>query len=193
MRIEYQAWADFKTDIVSKGFPMNYQTLRESDGITLHGYLVFVVDRTIEWVITIYLPADISDFETNYKTTANRNTTYDTEGKSIDAPKYSESQVFTDVAIRNTSPTTSTVSEGVGYRTKTIIINNQLNQTVTIQCQASRDSTNWFDVGAAWTVSATTLTYQSIDAYFPYMRMIATAASSPTTGTLSAWFEKMGV
>ena len=79
MNIDYEMWEDFKTDILSKGFPYNHQTLRNLNG-TLAGYTVFVVDRTINWQCMISTPEDIADFETNYKPNSNRNTMYSNDG-----------------------------------------------------------------------------------------------------------------
>jgi len=79
MIIDYQLWADFKTDILSKGFPYNHQTMRDLNG-TFTGYLVFVLDRTIEWQCAVNKTADITDFETNYKSNSNRNTVYNVDG-----------------------------------------------------------------------------------------------------------------
>lgn len=79
MIIDYQLWADFKTDILAKGFPYNHQTMRDLNG-TFTGYLVFVLDRTIEWQCAVNKTADVTDFETNYKANSNRNTVYNVAG-----------------------------------------------------------------------------------------------------------------
>ena len=79
MNIDYELWADYKTDILSKGFPYNHQTLRNLSGV-LVGYTIFVIDRSINWQCMISTPEDITDFETNYKSNSNRNTVYSNDG-----------------------------------------------------------------------------------------------------------------
>jgi len=94
---------------------------------------------------------------------------------------------FLDEEIRDTSSHDgSTVFNG-SYIVKTIVIENELNQAVTFQCQASMhdDFSNSFDVGATWDVSANTNSYQTCESYFPYWRLVATCASSPSSGDLT--------
>jgi len=79
MNIDYELWTDFKTDILSKGFPYNHQTVRNQDS-SIAGYLVFVVDRTVVWQCMVNTTDGILDFETNYKSNSNRNTTYNVNG-----------------------------------------------------------------------------------------------------------------
>lgn len=104
-----------------------------------------------------------------------------------------ETQIFTALAIRDTNTYTSTVSDNIGYRVKTLIVTNTLDQTVTKQCQGSRDNSTWFNIGDSFTISAGATIYQTCETYFPYIRAQASCAGSPTTGTLSMWVEKMGV
>jgi hypothetical protein len=194
MRTIELSWSEFKTDIIDKGFPINYRKESYDIDPTKYGYEVFVVDRgLIYWVSHIIEVADVLDFETNYKANANKNLEYDLEGKRISGPKYSEAQVLTALAIRDTSPHNSNNSVNFGYKVKTIIINNQLDQAVTCQCQGSRDGTNWFNVGATWSVSATTLTFETCESYFPYFRTVVTCAIAPTTGAIDMWYERMGL
>lgn len=104
-----------------------------------------------------------------------------------------ETEIFAALAIRDTSEHISSVSENIGYRVKTIIIKNELNQTVTLQCQGSRDSSDWFNITDSFNVSSATTIHQSCETYFPYLRALATCPTAPTTGGLSMWIEKMGV
>ena len=179
-------WIGFKADIIAKGFPLNYKSVNS-------GYEVFVIDRQIRWVCSISDASDVSDFETNYKTDANKNLEYDVEGKAVSGPKYSEAQVLTALAIRDTSNHNSNNSVNFGYKVKTIIIDNQLDQSIVCQCQGSRDGINWFNVGATWSISATTLTFETCESYFPYFRTQVQCAVAPTTGTISMWYERMGL
>lgn len=73
MTIQYYSWSIFKSDIVNKGFLINYKT-------TASGYRVFIVDRNIIWECFIKSESDISDFEDNYKDNCNK-CLYDVEGK----------------------------------------------------------------------------------------------------------------
>ena len=69
----FLTWVEFKADIISKGFPLNYKTLGQ-------GYEVFVIDRQIRWVCPIRESSDTNDFETNYKSKCNV-CLYDASGK----------------------------------------------------------------------------------------------------------------
>jgi hypothetical protein len=103
-------------------------------------------------------------------------------------------KAFDALAIRDTSSHNSDVIDNQGWRIKTIIVENSLNQTVSFQCQASANSdfSNSFNVGSSWDVSATTNTYQTCDSYFPYFRLIATCASAPASGSLTVYICKLG-
>ena len=96
-------------------------------------------------------------------------------------------KTFNEVEIRDTSDHTGDTVFNGSYVVKTIIIENSLNQTVTFQCQASMhaDFSNNFDVGAEWDVSASTNAYQTCESYFPYWRLVASCASSPSSGDVT--------
>ena len=104
-----------------------------------------------------------------------------------------ETVIFNNLAIRNTNTYTSDVSTNIGYRVKTLIVTNTLDQTVTKQCQGSRDQSVWFNIGDPFTVGAGVTLYQTCETYFPYIRGQAFCTVAPTTGGLSMWVEKMGV
>jgi hypothetical protein len=104
-----------------------------------------------------------------------------------------ETTIFNSLAIRDTSPHTSDVSNNIGYRVKTLIITNGLNQDVSKQCQGSRDNSTWFNIGDSFTITAGATIYQTCETYFPYIRGVATCSVAPASGTLSMWVEKMGV
>jgi len=94
---------------------------------------------------------------------------------------------FTDEAIRNTSSHNGATVFNGDFVVKTLIIENELNQTVTLQCQASahEDFSNSFNLGSTFDVSASTNTYQTCESYFPYWRVVAQCGTAPTTGTLT--------
>jgi len=101
-----------------------------------------------------------------------------------------ESVMFDALEIRDTSAHYTAGIPAQELPVKTLIINNGLDQTVNLQMQASRDNTNWFNVGSAFD-AASGWSYQTCETFFPYGRLIATCAVAPTTGSLSAWCEKV--
>ena len=101
-----------------------------------------------------------------------------------------QESAFDALAIRDTSDHTSTTINNFDFQLKTIIIENSLNQNVTFQCQGSAhaDFSGSFNVGTEWDVTANTNSYQTCDTYFPYMRLIASCDTAPTTGSLNVHF-----
>ena len=95
--------------------------------------------------------------------------------------------IFTDEAIRDTSNHNGAIVFNGDFVVKTLIIENGLNQTVTLQCQASAhdDFSHAFNVGSSFDVSASTDDYQTCDSYFPYWRITAICGTAPTTGVLT--------
>jgi len=91
------------------------------------------------------------------------------------------------VEIRDTATHNGDVVFNGDFVVKTLVIENSLDQTVTLQCQASANSnfSNSFDVGSSFDVTASTNTYQTCSSYFPYWRVTATCASSPSSGDLT--------
>lgn len=96
-------------------------------------------------------------------------------------------KTFDDEAIRDTSSHNGSIVFNGDFTIKTIIIENSLNQTVTLQCQASAnaDFSNSFNVGSSFDVTASTNTYQSCETYFPYWRLSAQCGTAPTSGDLT--------
>lgn len=97
------------------------------------------------------------------------------------------STTFDAEAIRDTSSHNGSTVYNGSFIIKTIIIENGLDEDVTLQCQASMhaDFASSFDVGAPFDQAATTVDYQSCDTYFPYWRIEATCGTAPTTGVLT--------
>ena len=97
------------------------------------------------------------------------------------------SKAFDALAIRDTSPHTSDIIYNGEFVVKTLIVENSLNQTVSIQCYGSNnpDFTNSFMVGEAWDVTAGTNVYQTCDSYIPYYRAVATCSVAPASGTMT--------
>ena len=92
--------------------------------------------------------------------------------------------IFTALQIRNTSLQTSSIAISGEYIAKTILLDNGHNQIVTLQLQGSDNQTDWFDVGAAIDIPATTKTYETLTDFFPYYRATAQCSVAPASGDL---------
>jgi hypothetical protein len=103
-------------------------------------------------------------------------------------------KTFDASAIRDTNSHDGATVYNGEFSVKTIIVENGLNQQVTLQCQASAnaDFSHAFDIGNEWIVNASTDTYQTCDSFFPYSRIVATCGTSPTTGSLTAYIIGVG-
>lgn len=99
-----------------------------------------------------------------------------------------EFKSFDAEAIRDTSSHDGTITEPRDYHVKTIIIENGLNQDVTLTCKASANSdfSNSFTI-ASFDVTASTNSYQTCDSLFPYFRLSAQCDTAPTSGTLTVF------
>ena len=108
--------------------------------------------------------------------------------------KVNSERTFDALEIRDTSAHNGDQVNNFDFQLKTIVVENSLNQTVSLQCQASAhsDFSNSFNVGTSWDVTASTNTYQTCDSYFPYMRLVATCSSSPSSGDLTVHFIQYG-
>jgi len=179
-------WTNYKALVASKTLSIQY----ESSDVD---YKLYSAEGgTFLWSIILNKgTSDATDFENNYKALANAPLMIG--GAEVSSPNVSEGVLFNAEPIRDTAAHNSAASANTGYRVKTVIVNNGLNQIVTMQCQGSRDNTNWINIGGTWDVATATWTYQSCDTYFPYMRAIATCSVAPASGTLSMWLEKVGV
>jgi len=102
---------------------------------------------------------------------------------------------FNALEIRDTSIHDGAVINLYDFQLKTIIIENSLDQPVTFQCQGSAhdDFSNSFDINSTWDIPASTNAYQTCDSYFPYMRLVATCDTAPTSGTITVIFVQYGV
>ena len=100
---------------------------------------------------------------------------------------------FDEEAIRDTSVHWSVLIDNRGFQLKTVIIENGLNQTVTLECWASRhaDFSHSFIVGSSFDITADTDDYQTCDSYFPFMKVKATCSTAPTTGDVTVAFEEI--
>ena len=104
-----------------------------------------------------------------------------------------QSQVFTALAIRDTSNHNSDTANTGEFQAQTIVIYNGLDQQVTLQLQGSRDASTWIDMNNSFNVAATTNSYETVTDYFPWYRLTAICSGgSPTTGVLDVWILKTG-
>lgn len=106
---------------------------------------------------------------------------------------YKESVVFDAVAIRDTAVYTSAVIDAEGYQNKTLVVENTLNQELTLTCEGSAraDFSVYFTI-ASFPHSANTIGFQTCASYIPFWRMKAQAAVAPTTGSLTIFLERLG-
>jgi hypothetical protein len=97
-------------------------------------------------------------------------------------------KTFDGVAIRDTSEHEGIIIYNGNFIIKTIVVENGMNEAVSLQCQGSihADFSNSFNIGGEWDVPASTNLPQTCDAYYPYRRIVATCATAPTTGTITA-------
>lgn len=100
-----------------------------------------------------------------------------------------ELQIFTNEEIRDILSHTSSQEQTNTFSIRTIIVNNELDTSVTLQFQASRDLEHWFNVDPTWNISTKSLDYKAINYYFPYIRCVANCSEVPTSGSLSVWLE----
>jgi len=106
----------------------------------------------------------------------------------MDNPR--EDQVFIALEIRDQVDHESAPATTGEFTAETIIINNGLDQTVTIQLQGSRDKTTWIDVGPVFNVPAATNDYDTVTDYFPFYQIVASCGADPSSGALDAWILK---
>ena len=101
-------------------------------------------------------------------------------------------QVFTALAIRDTTIKTSGEAVTGEFTAETIVVINGLDQDVTIQLQGSHDKTTWFNLGDSFVVLKTDKDFETVTNYFPFYRLTGICGVSPTTGVLDAWILKSG-
>lgn len=103
-----------------------------------------------------------------------------------------EDKIFDALAIRDTSNHDSSVSDNQHNTAKSILVDNGLNQTVTFQLEGDRTSafSTPVDIGSTFDIVASTRGYQTVDDYFPFLRLAAICTSAPTTGSLIVYIEK---
>jgi len=178
-------WTNYKALLSSKTLSIQYEESSTD-------YKLYAPEAgSFLWSIILNKgSSDATDFETNYKSTANAPMMI--SGGTLSAHITGETQIFTNEAIRDTAAHNSATGQNAGFRVKTVIVQSTLNQDASIQCQGSRDGSTWFNAGGSWPVTASSSTYQTCETYFPYLRAVATCAVAPASGTLNLWLERMG-
>lgn len=112
--------------------------------------------------------------------------------------------VFNAVAIRDTKPVHSDSFLLDQLNDKAVIVVNGLDQNITLKTQLSLDGVTWTDVGTTDVDTTVTVNAGSslvtnqddsvltgIKALAGYVRLVATASSAPTSGTLTAYIQGM--
>lgn len=104
-----------------------------------------------------------------------------------------EDQMFNALAIRDTNNHNSAVFDLRHFTPKTLIVENGLNQQVDLQLEGGREVTlaAKFNVGSVINVAATTNDYATLSDAIPFVRLVASCATAPTTGTLTVYMEKV--
>jgi len=120
----------------------------------------------------------------------------------IPSPDYYNSQLFNNLDIRDTdnhfsNAYTNTSDHSVnslcsmkGFSKGSISVDNGLDQDVTIQVQGDHNadfSGSVRDIGSSFTVGAGATAYETVTDPFPYLRLRASCATAPTSGTLDAY------
>lgn len=104
-------------------------------------------------------------------------------------------KVFDDEAIRDTEDHSSTIytldqMNATGIM-KSIIYKNGLNKACSLQLQGSVDEafTDPVDLGESMSAAASmsAALYDTFSDYFPFIRIVATCAETPTSGALNVW------
>jgi hypothetical protein len=73
-------WTEFKSDIINRGFPLNYRKNIYEDNS--YNYEVFSLNREIIYICSLIDSSVITEFETYYKSKCNK-LVYDSEGKEF--------------------------------------------------------------------------------------------------------------
>lgn len=104
------------------------------------------------------------------------------------------------LTIRDTNPTSTSAFLCDQLNQKSIIVMNGLNQSVTLKVQYSEDGSTWYDIGTTTTVNAgaslVTNDYDNvltgIKVLGGYIRLVATAGTAPTSGSLTVYTQGIG-
>ena len=103
------------------------------------------------------------------------------------ADEAEEDILFDEEEIRDTNTHYSDIGDCRGFKSKTVLIYNDLDQTVTLQMQGSRDRdfNRPINISSSFTVPANSTSYQTCTDYFPFGRITAKCDTAPTTGSLT--------
>ena len=99
-------------------------------------------------------------------------------------------KIFSAEAIRDTAVHNSVLAITAEFNAETIVVYNDLNETVAIQLQGSLDETNWIDISDPFNVASNIKDYATVTDYFPFYRVTAKCTTAPTTGDINVWILK---
>lgn len=169
-----ETWTNFKSLLATKSGELQYTEI-------LTDYVIWFTEGIMryECIIPKVSPAssDQEDFEDNYKDDANKPVTA------------GEDHIAVDVEIRNTSETNSDISDSRGFIPKTVVVENNLNEDVSIQVCGSREvtMTKHEHLGDAFIIAAGETGYATLSDYFPFLRAHMTCSTAPTTGEINIY------
>lgn len=94
---------------------------------------------------------------------------------------------FNAEEIRDTNDHDSVIVYNGEFVVKSLIIENDHDQEVTLQCwgSAHSDFSSPYPIGNSWTQSANSNDFQSCGTYHPYWKIRASYAVAPTSGNLT--------
>lgn len=113
-------------------------------------------------------------------------------GQNLGEVVVGEDKIFDALAITDTSNHDSSISDNRFFIPRTILIENTLNQSVTITVQGSRyaDFTRFVTVGNGFVVPSGGDAYATIADYLPFLRLRANCIVAPASGSLTAYVLK---
>ena len=105
---------------------------------------------------------------------------------------FDQDKVMTALAIRDTSNHNTGIADLRNFTPKTIIVQNGLNQQVTITAQGDQETGfgKPVTIGSSFNIAATTNGYQTLDDFFPFLRLVVACTTAPTTGDITIYVEK---
>ena len=173
-----KTWDELKTLVSIKSLRLQYEYMTDN----IERYVVWASENSDTYISKFTAAsADGIDFEANYKIVSNL------------PIKTGEDEIIHELAIRDTDDHISSVSDNRGAIPKTVVIYNGTDEDLTVQLQGDRDED--FDygmnMGNTFIVSAGTHDYATISDYLPYLRVIISSDTAPTTGTVDAYIMKV--
>lgn len=177
-----------KSEATNKGLKYFYTELFASDGITEAGYNVFAMSPFYGLLVTITLPADLTDFDTNIKPTATA------------VASQQEAQALSQIAqILGLILPGSSSGRSYGYTANATAVAKTVRATTYTpqgtNAQRSVNSTSANDTGAGTGARQVKITYFDASGNGPFTETVTLNGTTPvnTVGTNIALIERMDV